>query len=217
MKTYNIIPVLIAAFILMLAHVGFANDGKYEESMKKNIQAVYNAQTIAELQQSVNVFDRIGSVEKTKWEPPYYSAFGYLMMASREQDAAKKDAYLDLAMKAVEKAKAIAPQESEVITLEGFAYTIRVSVDPASRGAQTAPLAMQTLGKAAALNPENPRALVLLAEMQYGTANFFGSSTSEACATVTSALEKFNTFRSDNTLAPQWGKGMAERLKAKCQ
>jgi hypothetical protein len=217
MKTYNIIPVIIAAFMLLLVRFGFASDGKYEEAMKKNIQLVYSAQTIGELQQAVNAFDRIGAAEKTKWEPQYYSAFGHIMMANRETDAAKKDSYLDRAMAAIEKARAIAPQESEVIALEGFAFMIRVAVDPASRGPQFAPVAMQALGKAVALNPENPRALALSAQMQHGTAKFFGSSTDEACATVTQALAKFDTFKSDNALAPQWGRGMAEQLKTQCQ
>lgn len=217
MKTLNILPVLLAALILALVSSAVANDGKYEAAMKKNIQAVYQAKTIDEYQQAVNSFDRIALAEKTKWEPHYYSAFGCIMMANQEKDAAKKDGYLDQAVAAIEKAKAIAPRESEVIALEGFAQMIRVTVDPASRGAQGSSLAMQAFGKASALNPENPRALMLSAQMQFGTARFFGSSTAEACAIVTRSLEKFNTYKSDNPLAPQWGKSMAEQLKTQCQ
>lgn len=219
MKTLNLnlIPTLLLMLMLLFVGVGYANDDRYAAAMKKHIQAVYQAKTMEEYLQAVNAFDRIGATEKTKWEPLYYSAFGNIMMANQEKEAAKKDAYLDLAMVAIGKAKAIAPQESEVIALEGFAHMIRVTVDPASRGPQVAPLAMQTLGKASALNPENPRAVVLSAQMQHGTAKFFGSSTTEACALATQALEKFNTFTSDNPLAPQWGRGMAEQLKAQCE
>lgn len=217
MKTFNILPVLLAALVLALVSSVFADDGKYEAAMKKNIQVVYQAKSIDEYQQAVNAFDRIALAEKTKWEPHYYSAFGCIMMATQEKDAAKKDAYLDQAVTAIEKAKAIAAQESEVIALEGFAHMIRVTVDPASRGAQLSPLAMQAFGKASALNPENPRALVLSAQMQFGTAQFFGSSTAEACAVVTRSLEKFNTYKSDNPLAPQWGRGMAEKLATQCK
>jgi tetratricopeptide (TPR) repeat protein len=216
MKTLNIIPALLALFLFAVAQVTSANDGKYIEAMQKNIQVVYTAASIAELQQAVNTFERISAAEKNKWEPLYYSAFGYIMMANKEQDAAKKDAYLDQAMTAVTKAKELVPQESEVVTLEGFIYTIRVTVDPATRGPEYAPKAMQTYGKATALNPENPRALVLMARMQHGTAQFFGSPITEACATADKALEKFANFKSDNPLAPRWGKGMAEELKKKC-
>jgi hypothetical protein len=217
MKTLNILPVLLAALILALVSSAAADDGKYEAAMKKNIQAVYQAKTVDEYQQAVNSFDRIALAEKTKWEPHYYSAFGCIMMATQEKDGAKKDAYLDQAVAAIEKAKAIAPQESEVIALEGFAQMIRVTVDPVSRGAQGSSMAMQAFGKASALNPENPRALVLSAQMQFGTAQFFGSSTADACATVTRSLEKFNTYKSDNPLAPQWGRSMAEKLAGQCK
>lgn len=194
-----------------------ANDGRYLETMQKNIERVYTAQTPAELQDVVNTFDRIASAEKTKWEPYYYAAFGNIMIASREKEAARKDQALDLAIAAITKAKEIAPQEAEVIALEGFAHMIRVTVDPASRGQQYSGLAMQTYGKALALNPENPRALALLAQMQYGTAQFFGSSTAEACATASKAIEKFDTYKSENPLAPSWGKSTADRMKQNCR
>jgi tetratricopeptide (TPR) repeat protein len=217
MKTLTIIPVLIALLVLLVAQSVFANDGKYEEAMKKNISSVYSAQTVEELQQAVNAFERIGNAEKTKWEPYYFAAFGNIMMASREKDSAKKDQYLDLAMVAIEKAKSINAEESEIIAMEGFAYMIRVSVDPAARGPKFVGQAMQMFGKANALNPENPRPLALMAEMQYGTAQFFGSPTTEACGTATKALEKFESFKSENPLAPRWGKSMAERMKEKCK
>lgn len=216
MKTLNIVPVLVLILVLALTRLGLASDGKYFEAMQKNIKAIYEAQTIEQLQATVNTFERIGSAEKDKWEPSYYAAYGYLMMATREQDGAKKDTYIDQAMKAIEKAKAVAPKESEVIALEGFAYMMRVTVDPASRGQQYSGLSIQAYRKALTLNAENPRALSLLAQMQYGTAQFFGSSTSEACGTLQKALEKFDSYKSGNALAPQWGKQIAERLKANC-
>ncbi len=206
---------LIFAMALSLATL--ANDGKYLEVMSKNIEAVYKGQTSEELQHAVNALDRVADAEKTKWEPYYYSAYGNVMMANREQDAIKKDGYLDLALVAVEKAKAINENESEIIAMEGFIQMIRLTVDPATRGQQYSIMAMQTFGKAISLNPENPRALSLLAQMQFGTARFFNSPPTEACGTVAKAVEKFETFKSENPLAPVWGKGMTEALKKNCQ
>lgn len=204
-------------FVMTLSLMSLANDGKYLEVMNKNIEAVYKGQTIEELQQAVNTLNRVADAEKTKWEPYYYSAFGSVMMANREKDAIKKDGYLDLALVAVEKAKAIKENESEIIAMEGFIHMIRLTVDPATRGQQYSGMAMQNFGKAIELNPENPRALSLLAQMQFGTARFFNSPPTEACGTVTKALEKFETFKSENPLAPVWGKGMTEALKKNCQ
>ena len=215
MKSF--IPVLIALLVFALVKFGFASDGKFEEAMKKNIDAIYKAQTIEELQQSTNAFERIANTETQKWEPNYYAAFGYVMMSNKEKDGTKKDQYLDQALASINKAKTLVPNESEVIALEGFVHMIRVTVNPGSRGPQYVPLATQAFSKAISLNPENPRALALLAQMQYGSAQFFGSSTIEACATLSKALEKFDTFKSDNAIAPMWGRGMAEGLKTQCK
>jgi hypothetical protein len=194
----------------------FANDGKYVEVMQKNIMTVYTAQTIPDLQAAVNSLERIASAEKTKWEPYYYVSFGYLMIANREPDGAKKDGYLDLALAAVEKGKELSPAESEIFALEGFVHMLRITVDPAGRGQKYSGLAYKSFGKAVAMNENNPRALSLLAQMQFGTAEFFNSSTAEACGTLNKSIEKFASFKSENPLAPQWGKQMAEGLKAKC-
>ena len=208
---------LMLFLVITLPLVTLANDDKYIEAMSKNIQAVYNAQTPEEIQNAVNALDRIANAEKTKWEPYYYSAFGNVMMANREKDATKKDGYLDLALAAVEKAKTIQENESEIVAMEGFIHMIRLTVDPATRGQQYSSKAMQAFGKAIELNPENPRALSLAAQMQFGTARFFNSPVTEACGTVSKALEKFETYKSLNPLAPLWGKQMTEGLKKNCQ
>jgi tetratricopeptide (TPR) repeat protein len=200
-----------------IASVVFASDDKYTEQMTKNIAVVYKAQTNEEFQSAINAFERIGIAEKTKWEPFYYAAFGYVMQATREQDGTKKDQFLDLASTALDKAKNIDGKESEIVALQGFVHMIRVTVDPASRGQKYSSLAFQSYSQAIELNPENPRALVFMAQMQYGTAQFFKSSTDEACATLAKAIEKFATFTPSTPIAPQWGKGTAEGMKEQCK
>src|ERR1044071_8640831 len=159
--------------VLLIIALFLTTPDKYTEQMTKNIESVYKAATIEDLQKAVNVFERIGAAEKTKWEPYYYAAFGYVMMTTREQDPAKKDGYLDQAKAALAKATAIKPEDSEIVAMEGFIHMMWVSADPASRGQQGSTMAMQSFGKAVALNPQNPRALALMAQMQFGTAKFF--------------------------------------------
>lgn len=217
MKNHIHKSLAFALTFCLVVNTTLANDEKYHELMKKNIDALYHAKDVAELQSAVNTMERVAAVEKTKWEPLYYSAYGNVMIAFREQDPVKKDAHLDLALASINKAKEILPDDSEITALEGFIHMIRVTVDPASRGPQYAGLSMQLFGKAVALDGNNPRALALMAQMQYGTAQFFGSPTTDACATLQQALEKFETFTSENPLAPQWGKPMALDLKEKCK
>ena len=211
MKT---ITLILALVISVYAN---ATDEKYFEQMGKQIQAVYAAQTIEQYQSAVNTFDRIAAAEKTKWEPYYYSAFGSVMMANKETEGTKKDAYLDKALASIETGKGINPNESELVALEGFVHMIRVTVDPGTRGQQYSGMAFQTYSKALGMNPENPRTLAFMAQMQMGMANFMGSPTTDACATVKKSLEKFTTYKSENPLAPQLGKGMSDGLVKQCQ
>lgn len=208
----NVLAILLLLFVSKLS----AQD-KYTENMVKNIMAGYKAQTVAEHQEAANALERIASAEKTKWEPFYYVSYNYIMMTNYEKDAAKKDSYLDLASKALDQAKAIKPNDSEITALEGFIYMMRITVDPASRGQEYSGKAYRSFGTAVSLNPENPRALVLMSQMQYGTAQFFNSPTTEACATLQKSIEKFETEKPTSAIAPQWGKAFADSLKPNCK
>ncbi|MBT1687286.1 tetratricopeptide repeat protein [Dawidia soli] len=210
----------LSLLVLLLSGISLstiAQGDRYTSAMQPHIHTVYTVDTVPSLQNAVNAFERIGAAEKTRWEPHYYAAFGCVMMMNHEQDKLQKDRYLDQAEKALAQATALVPQESEVVALEGFIYMMRLSIDPAARGQKYAALASQTFGRAVALNPENPRALALQAQMQYGMAQFFGSPTTEACATARAAMEKFATFRAVSPLAPQWGQSLAEKLQGACK
>lgn len=217
MKTIMFTYRLLVLLTLIVPATVLAADDKYTETMQKNINIVYTASAPADLQNAVNTLERIGAAEKSKWEPFYYASFGYVMMANKEADGAKKDTYLDQAAAALAKAQTLRPNDSEIVAMEGFIQMIRINVDPASRGQQYSGLATQNFRKAISLNPENPRALALLSQMQFGMAAFFGSPTTEACATNNQALEKFEAFKPTDALAPRWGKGMAESMKEKCK
>ena len=206
---------LVALFISTFT---WANDAMYYEQMGKQIKAIYSAKSIEEYQSAVNSLDRIAAAEKTKWEPYYYSAFGSIMMANLEKEPSRKDSYLDLALLSLERGKLLAPEESELVVLEGFVHMIRVTVDPPTRGPEFSGLSMQTFSKALSMNPNNPRAMILMAEMQLGTARFFKQSPAEACETGKNALEIFNSITaSQDSLAPVWGKQMAEAMVINCK
>ncbi|MBL7832393.1 MAG: hypothetical protein JNK18_00490 [Cyclobacteriaceae bacterium] len=208
-----------AIFVILLSAIvsTLTAQDKYTENMLKNIQAGYQAQTVAEHQVAANAFERIAAAEKTKWEPYYYAGYNYVMMANVETDASKKDAYLDLAARNIDQAKAIKANDSEIIALEGFVHMIRVTVDPQTRGQEYSGKAFRSFSTAVSLNGENPRALMLMGQMQYGTAQFFGTPTTDACGTIQKSVEKFESFKADSPIAPQWGKAFAEKLKENCK
>ena len=209
----------ILAFLLALCtttpHTLRATSG-YLEIMQENIQALYTAKTVEQYRPVVNTFIRITQAEKGKWHPAYYATFGYIMMSNQAASKTDKDDYLDQAQAMLKQAMERKPDESELVALEGFIHMMRITVDPANRGPQYSGMAMQALNKAVQLNPQNPRALYLLAQMELGTARFFGADTSAACERINQAAALFENFEPAHPLDPAWGKEGAKAVRQVC-
>ena len=209
---------LILLLGVLCATLTMAN-GQFEKAMGKNIPAMFSASNQADLQAVINNLNRIGEAEGDRWEPYYYVAFGYLRMSEMVETAEDKDKYLDLAMAAVDKGEEIKPDDSELESMRGYVNMIKLTVDPATRGMTYSGLAFASFQKALALNPNNPRAHFLMGRMQYGTAQFMGSGTEEACGSLFRALVMFDKEEaSENPFAPSWGKNSTEQsIKELCE
>lgn len=189
-------------------------DNGYEQAMKKGIEDLQNAGSPEAMHQVANHFERIASVETGQWLPNYYAAYIRINLGVMEQSDKQLDqaqTHLDQMMMNQQK------DESEAMALQGYLHMIRVALDPANRGPQLAPKTLETLSKAVQINPENPRALMLLAQMQYGTAQFFKSDTGEACQMVTKSLTLFEQEKPASTLSPVWGKEIAQSIQQECK
>jgi len=194
----------------------FASNPAYEQAMQQALSQLAQADSPEAFQAVANQFQRIAQVEKEQWLPFYYTSYAHIIHAAMSEDRAQKDQGLDEAQQYLDEAKQLAPEESEVVALQGYLHTIRVSIDPANRGPELAPQATQILAQAVKMNPNNPRALLLLGQMQYGTAQFFNSDTSEACALVDQAIVKFEQSEPESPLHPTWGKWIAESMQQAC-
>jgi tetratricopeptide (TPR) repeat protein len=190
----------------------------YENAMKKQIAATKTIQTAEESQAVTNGFIRIAEAKSEEWLPLYYAA--YLQTVAAFRFDVDKDQYFDQAMELVTKADKIAPNNSEITALKGYVIMGKLSVDPMSRGQEMSPLAMQTFGKAIALDKENPRATTLLAQMELGMSQFFGSGPEKACGLARVGLELFAKEEAkidENYLLPTWGKREADQIAAQCK
>lgn len=213
----KILDILLCAVFFVLAVAATPSDA-YEKAMKSAIEKVFQAETLEDYQAASNTFDRIANKETKAWHPHYYSAYAHIIMNTLVQDPATKDKYLDQAMERLLSADELSPGNSELLTLEGFVHMMRVVVDPGSRGAEYSGQSIAAFQKAVAMDPSNPRALMLLANMQIGTARFFGSDSSEGCATLEKAIKLFESAAPENPLDPAWGKEMAlGNQQASCQ
>lgn len=209
---------LIVLIGVLCASFAVAN-GQFEKAMGKNVPAMFAADSPESLQTAINNLNRIGEAEGDRWEPHYYVAFGYLRMSEMYKTPEEKDKYLDLAMKAVDKGAEIKPNDSEIEAMRGYVNMMKLTVDPASRGMTYSGLAFASFQKAVALNPNNPRAHFLLGRMQYGTAQFMGGGTDDACGSLFKALLLFDKEeKSENPFAPSWGKTSTEQsIKELCE
>jgi tetratricopeptide (TPR) repeat protein len=199
------------------AFVGLTGTPSYEKAMQQALEQLSQANSPEAFRAVANQFERIAQAEENEWLPRYYAAYSYIIQGAMSQDGSQSDQYLDQAQEYLDQAQRLRPEDSEVVALQGYLHMIRVAADPANRGPELAPQATQVLARAVQMNPGNPRALLLLGQMQYGTAQFFDSDTSEACGLIGQALEKFEKAKPESSLHPSWGKHLAEEMQHACE
>ena len=195
----------------------FAGNPAYEKAMQQALGQLAQAGSPEAFGNVGNQFERIARAENSEWLPWYYAAYAYITQAAMSQGKEQKDQYLDKAQEFLDQADVLQPEESEVVALQGYWYMIRVSADPGNRGPEMAPKATQILAQAVQMNPDNPRALLLLGQMEYGTAQFFNSDTAKACGLISQSWEKLEQDQPDSPLHPSWGKEMAEAMRGACE
>lgn len=211
---------LIAIFLFTITFV-FAQDSPYQKAMKKEISKVIVADSISQLQQSANAFSRIAELNTKEWQPLYYGALAYTYQGlSRSLSLDQKDAALAKAEELANKADAISPDNAEIITMKGFILMAKVSADPGTRGQSLSGQVMATYGKALSIDGENPRALGLLAQMEFGMAQFFGNGTDKACGLAKQSLAIFAGQDEEalkTNMQPTWGRPVTEQLVKRCK
>ncbi len=209
----------ILSVALILGVLSGKSQGKeFSVAMGQALGQYANCKSVDDFQALGNKFGLIANAEKAEWLPLYYQAHCYILMSFMEpSDAAKKDSYLDVAEKSIGKMMVLAPNESEAYTLQGFCYTARLVVNPMERGQKYSMLSGQSLGKALAIDPNNPRAKVLKLQNEMGAAQFFGKDPNEYCGQANELLAKWDEYKPKSPLFPVWGKNQAERLVEECK
>lgn len=208
---------LLTAFFLCSLHASAQSD-RYTSAMSGIIAQVDSAETIAQYQDAANAFARIASAEPKAWLPPYYAAFCYVNAAFQwyQQDPAKALESLDAAQASLEKAKTLAPDASEIAVLQAYILIGRVSENPMVKGQELSPRVFAELGKAAAINPQNPRAPFLQGTYTLNMPEFYGGGAAKAKPLFEKAAALFETAPKD-ALLPHWGKNANARYLAKLE
>lgn len=210
------ITVLIGCIVAYQVVLGSENDTKYEGVMLQKIGAMYQCQSADDFIMAANNFQRIAEVEKGKWEPLYYQAYSYLSAGGRTNDNDTKDKYFDKALELADAGLAISENNAEFFVLKCWAYSVKISVDPANRGRTLSAKASEMVQKALALSPQNPRAMFMLAQLEYGTAMFMGNDPQKACDLGNKAAILAEEEQPTNKLAPGWAVYAIKEFQKQC-
>jgi len=215
MKHFRTLSLILFAVLMALA--AGAQSPQYQEAMAKQVALLdegssYNPQTMLEIS---NTFERIGATEKDQWLPYYYAAYAQVMSAfMQENDKEKMDALADQAEVNIGKAEALQPDNDEIACIKSMIATVRISVDPPTRGQQYGPESGAQLMKARELNPGNPRVYLLEGQALYYTPEQFGGDKVKAKKVLEEALQKFAAFKPASNIAPHWGEARVKQLLA---
>lgn len=195
-----------------------AQNEKYIKAMEKLVPAIdtlWNAEGLKEL---ANSFERIADAEKTQWLPYYYAALahvnaGYAMSMTgggMGGNADKTDPEADQAEKLLNKAEALSKDNSEIFVVKKLIAMLRLIGDPMTRYMTYGPAASNALATAKKLNPENPRVYLQEGADKYNTPEQFGGSKEEGKKMLEDAVKKFESFKPESSIHPNWGLGQAK-------
>ena len=158
-------------------------------------------------------FEQLYAVDKTNWLIPYYAGMTKSLMCllkMGDRDVLASDALLWVA-----RAKSIEVND-EIYCAESLAYTAKMSVNPALRWLVYEGKIKRALSFAKKLNPSNPRAYVLEANIQQKIPFIFGGGCNSVKPLIQKAELCFNTQAKPNSVQPSWGMQSLVQLKKAC-
>ena len=186
---------------------------QYTKGMEKAFELWGNQKTV----EASNLFERIATAEPDNWLPYYYVSQVNTVVSFGERDEEKLSKQLEKAREFLDVAKAISPDNPEILIQEALINTAWIAFDGATYGMTMSQKNVQLYQKALELDPNNPRVVFSKAEWDMGAARYFGKDTAPYCKDVERALELFATFKSDTPFYPSWGKERAEQVLAACK
>ncbi|MEP3210445.1 MAG: hypothetical protein ABJN95_14690 [Maribacter sp.] len=202
---------VIAIAVFLVSTITFAQD-QYSKGMQKAFQLWGEGKST----EASNMFERIASAEMDNWLPHYYVAQVNTVASFGEKDKAKLTQQLEKAQEFVDIAKAISPDNPEILVQQAMIYTAWIAFDGATYGMTLSGKVVAAYDKAAQIDPKNPRVVFSKAEWDMGSAQYFGQDTAPFCKDVERSLELFTNFKPESDFHPNWGQDRAEMTAKKC-
>ena len=203
---------VITILAVLLTTVSFAQD-QYTKGMQKAFQFWGEGKTA----EASNMFERISSAEMDNWLPYYYVAQINTIVSFGEKDKEKLTQQLEKAQEFVDLAKAISPDNPEIMVQQAMSYTAWIAFDGATYGMTLSGKVAALYTKAQEIAPDNPRVVFSKAEWDMGSAAYFGQDTAPYCKDVERALDLFDIFKPESDFHPNWGQDRAQTTSENCK
>ncbi len=202
---------IITILAVLLTTVTFAQD-QYTNGMQKAFQLWGEGKTA----DASNMFERISNAELDNWLPYYYVAQINTIASFGEKDKEKLTQNLEKAQEFIDLAKAISPDNSEILVQQAMTHTAWIAFDGATYGMTLSGKVVALYQKAAQLDPDNLRVVFSKAEWDMGSAAYFGKDIAPYCKDVKRSLELFANFKPESDFHPNWGADRAEQTHKNC-
>jgi len=200
---------------LLLGSTALFSQPNYQQQLGQALGQFSQAESPDQYAASTAAFTELAKAEEATWHANYYAAFAAAVQSFRTEDQEDRDRLVSAAQASLDLAKSAGAPEAEVVALQARVYQARISVDPASRAMQYGPKTMGMLFPAKAKAPENPRLLLLLAQMVERTPAGYGGGPDRALPLVQASLKAFENWSSEDPFAPSWGEDEAAKLLGK--
>lgn len=204
---------LILCTAIIISGFALAQQGRFEEGMGRAMQLWSEGKD----KEASDMFERIAAAEKSSWLPNYYVALVNTTASFKTRDKEMISALLNKAQSALDVELVKDVNNAELMVMQAMIDTGWVVYDPMTNGMKLSGKIMETYGKALAIAPENPRAVLGKAQFEIGGAKYFGTDIKPMCAEIDRAIELFSKFNPETPFSPKWGLDQALQAQKECK
>lgn len=174
-------------------------------------------QSVADRRKLAEDFAELAETEKSQWKPYYYAAFCLTRAALEETERGNIDPFCAQATSWLDAAESLRADPSEVAVLRAMILYAKIPVNFMLRAATNLERGQRELERALELNPDNPRAYLVLGQRALRAPEGFGGSTTAALAYLEKALVLFQKQASEEKPGVHWGRTTAQQLAELCR
>lgn len=205
-KTVILFCVIFPSFIFAQT----ARDTQYEEYMQMVLNKLDSANTVEELQQVSNLFERISQKYSREWMPAYYIAYCDINSVFYDIPSPRNGMILMKASEVVEKLYEFPNIDlSEINTLKAYYLTAMIAINPEVNGQKYFSEVIRLYETAIGQNPDNPRPVILLADFERRLPPFIRQNKRDPEEEKTKAALLFE--KEESTIEkPYWGRSFLE-------